>query len=260
MKRIALALLLIFPTLKYIAAQGFQAGFYLGATASDVAGTNNINNSANFSKLGFTLAGTVCTNITPKTKLQMEIRFYQRGAQIRPTIDSVSTGNSGTQTNGNYNVGYNDYFTMTLNYVDIVVGIKHQIHFNIRNASTDRYGIEAGVSIGTLIYSSYEVNSVSYPLDVNGVDISPYVGLYYNITPHFYIEGRYSNSVNSVLKHDNTNGNSFYNLYYGTWDSGHNRGFSMTVGFVFGNGSAGDQANSSSSHDTPPPSSDSQDN
>jgi hypothetical protein len=48
---------------------------------------------------------------------------------------------------------------------------------------------------------------------------------------------RYSNSINSALKHDNNNGNSFYNLYYGTWNAGHNVAINFTLGFIFGGGS-----------------------
>jgi hypothetical protein len=231
MKHSLLLLLLVFPCLHYLSAQTFQAGFYIGATMTDVPGTDNIDNDTDFKHLGFTIGGTVSTKISPKTKLQMEIRFFQRGAQQSPSVDTTY------QPNGNINsIGYNQYFTMTLNYVDVVIGVKRQIHFNIRNAATDRYGIEGGVSIGSLVGYSYEVQSVNYNLDLSLIDVSPFVGIYYNVTPHFYIEGRYSNSINSVLKHDNSNANSFYNLYYGTWDAGHNVAFSLTLGFVFGGG------------------------
>lgn len=233
MKRIALLLLFIFPALKYSTAQTFQAGFYVGAAVSDIPGTDNIDNDVDYEHLGFVIAGTVSTKISPKTTLQMEIRFIQRGAEQKPSIINDSASTPYINPSGQY---LSNYFTIDLNYVDVVIGIKHAIHFSIKNKATDRYGIEAGVSLGALVGYSYEAQSVNYTLDLAPIDISPYVGFYYNITPHFYAEARYSNSINSALVHDNANGNSFYNLYYGTWDAGHNVGFTMTLGFVFGGG------------------------
>ncbi|HTA27224.1 MAG TPA: hypothetical protein VK809_05515, partial [Bacteroidia bacterium] len=83
--------------------------------------------------------------------------------------------------------------------------------------------------------------------------ISPYVGVYYNVTPHFYVEGRYNNSITSALVADNTNQGSFYNIYYGTWNNGHNVAFSLTLGFIFGGSSAQPAS-------TPPPAAPSDDN
>ena len=246
MKRSLLLFILVFPSFHYLSAQAFQAGFYIGATMTDIAGTDNTDNDNDFRHLGFTVAGTVSTNISPKTKLQMEIRFFQRGAQQTPISDTTH------QPNGNIaNVGYNNYFDMTLNYVDVVIGVKRQIHFNLRNTSTDLYGIEGGVSIGSLVGYSYQAQGVNYTLDLTPMDISPYVGIYYNVTPHFYIEGRYSNSINSVIRHDASNSQGFYNLYYNAWNNGHNLAFSLTLGFVFG-GSSDQPANKASSSNSPP--------
>lgn len=232
MKRIALVLLLIFPAFKYSTAQTFQAGFYVGASVSDIPGTDNVDDDVDFEHLGFVIAGTVSTQISPSTHLQMEIRYIQRGAEQKPQIINDSASTPIINPNAQY---LNNYFTIDLNYVDVVIGIKHAVHFSIRNKATDRYGIEAGASIGALIGYSYEVNSINGTLDLNSIDISPYVGFYYNITPHFYAEARYSNSINSALMHDNANTGNFYNLSY-TWDNGHNVGFTMTLGFIFGGG------------------------
>ncbi len=229
MKRLGLVILFVFPVLSYTSAQTFQAGFYAGAVASDIPGTDNIDNDVDYEHLGFTVAGTVSTRISPKTRLQMEIRFSQRGAQQKPAIDTtyLPNGNIGS-------IGYNNYFNLTLNYIDVVIGVKHAIHFNLRNAATDRYGIEAGIGIGSLVGYSYEVQSVSYNVNLNSFDLSPYVGFYYNVTPHFYLEARYSNSITSVIKHDNSNPGDFYSIYYSTWDAGHNVAFNLTFGFIFG--------------------------
>ncbi|HTB32058.1 MAG TPA: outer membrane beta-barrel protein [Bacteroidia bacterium] len=243
MKRLTLLLLLIFPYLQYSNAQIFRAGFYAGASVSDMPGTDNIDNDADYKHLGFVVAGTVSAKISPKTIMQMEIRYIQKGAQQTPAYDTTY-GVTGNITG----IGLNDYFTLTLNYVDVVIGFKRQIHFNLHNVATDRYGIEAGASIGALISYSYSTQSIPTPIDLNALDISPYIGIYYNITPHFYIEGRYSNSINSALQHDNNNGGSFYNFYYGTWNAGHNIGFTFTLGFIFGGSSSNQPAGN-----TPPP-------
>ncbi len=236
MKRLAVLVLFIIPFYHYSTAQLFRAGFYVGPTMTDVSGMDNVDNDNDFKHLGFTVAGTVSAKISPKSALQMEIRFIQRGSQQNPVIDSFG------------NILPGDYFKMTLNYVDMVIGIKHQIHFNIRNAATDKYGIEAGVSLGSLVSYSYSVDQVSFNLAVNKIDISPYIGIYYNVTPHFYIEGRYSNSINSALVQDNTKNPYF--LYYNSWNAGHNLNFSLTLGFIFGK--TGQPASDTPSKPQPP--------
>lgn len=253
MKRIAFVLLLIFPALKYSTAQTFQAGFYAGASVADIPGTDNIDNDNDFEHLGFTIAGTVSTRISHSTMLQMEIRFIERGAEQKPNIVNDSASTPYINPTGQY---ISNYFTIDLNYVDVVIGVKHAIHFNLRNKATDRYGIEGGVSIGALVGYSYEANSINYTLDLNAIDISPYVGFYYNITPHFYAEARYSNSINTALVHDNNNAsNGLYNIYYGTWNAGHNVGFTLTLGFIFGNSPYSNQ-----NKDSPSPSHNNEDN
>jgi len=235
MKRIALLLLLVFPVLKYTSAQTFQAGFYAGAVASDIPGTDNIDNDVDFEHLGLTVAGTVSARITPRTMLQMEIRYIQRGAEQKPVIVNDSASSAVVNSNANY---ISPYFTIDLYYVDVVIGFKHSVHFSIRNQATDKYGIEEGVSLGSLVGYSYEAQSVNYTLDLNKIDVSPYIGIYYNITPHFYVEARYSNSFTSALKQDNTNGVNFNYILYGGFDDGHNVSFTMTLGFIFGGSSS----------------------
>jgi hypothetical protein len=251
MKRIVLLILFVFPFVKYISAQTFQAGFYIGAAVSDIPGTDNIDNDVDFEHLGFVAAGTVSTRISPRTMLQMEIRYIQRGASQKPVIVNDSASTPYINPTANY---ISPFFTIDLYYVDVVIGFKHAIHFNLHNVATDKYGIEEGVSLGSLVGYSYEVQAVTYTLDLNQVDISPYVGIYYNVTPHFYAEARYSNSITSALKHDNSANNlGFYNLYYGSWDAGHNVAFTMTIGFNFG-GVTNQSANNKPS--SPPPSDD----
>lgn len=218
MKRLSLLILLLFPFLKYSSAQTFNAGFYVGATMTGIQGLE-ANNDNSFEKFGFTVAGTVSAKISRKTRLQMEIRYFQRGAQQTPVYDSAAGS-------------YNEYFKLRMNYVDVVLGIRRQIHFSIRNEEKDMYGVEAGVSVGDLVYTYYEVQSVTYKLATNPVDISPYIGLYYNVTPHFYVEGRFSNSINSALVQNNVKNPYF--LYYSSFNDGHNMCFSLTLGFVFG--------------------------
>jgi hypothetical protein len=221
MKRLALLFLFITSLVHYSLSQIFKGGFYAGASVADVAGMDNIDNDNDFKHLGFTVAGTVSAKISPKTNLQMEIRYIQRGSQQNPPVDSNGFADLSAP-----------FFTLTLRYIDVVLGIKHQIHFNIRNTATDKYGIEAGASIGSLFSYSYTYQNVSYNMALNNIDISPYVGIYYNVTPHFYIEGRYSNSVNSAIVHDNVKNPYF--LYYNSWNAGHNLAFTLTLGFVFG--------------------------
>ncbi|HTA26537.1 MAG TPA: hypothetical protein VK809_02020, partial [Bacteroidia bacterium] len=95
MKRLVLVFLIAFPFLPILSAQTFRAGFYAGATMTDIPGTDNIDNDADFEHLGFVVAGTVSAKISPKTNLQMEIRYIQKGAQQNPAYDTTYgvTGN-----------------------------------------------------------------------------------------------------------------------------------------------------------------------
>jgi len=253
MKRLVLLFFFAIPFSYSISAQLFRAGFYAGATMTDIPGTDNIDNDDDFEHLGFVIAGTVSAKVSPKTILQMEIRYIRRGAQQNPAVDTTYTVTGNIQ-----GVQYNNYFTLNLDYVDAVIGIRRQIHFNLRNKTTDRYGIEAGASVGSLVHYSYNSQSINTPIDLYTLDISPYIGVYYNVTPHFYIEGRYSNSINSALVHDNTNSAPFANVVgYGSWDNGHNVSFSLTLGFIFGKVS---QPLDNSPEKKPAPSTDSTDN
>ena len=92
---------MVSPALKYSIAQTFQAGFYGGATVTDIPGTDNIDNDVDFEHLGFTIAGTVSTKISPTTKLQMEIRYFEKGRTISAIVnDSASTAT--VNPNGQY--------------------------------------------------------------------------------------------------------------------------------------------------------------
>jgi Outer membrane protein beta-barrel domain len=208
---------MVLPFVNYLSAQTFSAGFYVGGTMTGIQGLE-ANNANSFEHVGLTVAGTVSAKISPKTRLQMEIRFFQRGASQSPRYDSMANQ-------------YNQYFKLTMNYADIVLGIRHQIHFNIRNEAKDMYGIEAGASVGYLMGYTYEVQSITYKLAVNAIDVSPYIGIYYNVTPHFYVEGRFSNSINSALVQNNVKNPYF--LYYSSFNDGHNMCFSLTLGFAF---------------------------
>lgn len=221
MKRSALLLLSLFPAIHYLPAQTFTAGFYAGATVTGIQGLE-ANNANSFEKFGLTVAGTVSSRIGHNTRLQMEIRYFQRGAEQTPRYDSATNQ-------------YNDYFKLVMNYVDVVLGIRQQIHFSIRNENKDMYGLSAGVSVGDLVYTDYQVQSITYKLATNPIDVSPYIGFYYNITPHFYAEARFSNSVNSALVQSNAKNPYF--LYYSSFNDGHNMGFSLTLGFAFGSAS-----------------------
>lgn len=209
--------LFVFTLLSLVAgAQRFRAGIFAGPTITDVDGTDLIDKDNDFYKFGFTAGGLVNTKISPKSIVQMEIAFTEKGSQQLPD----STHN-------------NNYYHLALNYVDVTLLWKHQLRLSINKNPTDKFGFEGGITFGTLVYSLYTVKSQPQPITLTTTDASLLVGLYYNFTPNFYFSGSYSNSIIPVIKH-NAFPSGAYGLYYSTWNKGNNLMFQLTLGIIFG--------------------------
>jgi hypothetical protein len=207
-----------------LSAQTFRVGLYGGVNVTDVDGADLTDNDNDFHKFGFNAGLLVSSHAGKKNILQMEIGYSQTGSSQPP--DTTHT---------------NNYYTLRFNYVNVALAIRHRVHFNLSKKPTDRFDLNAGVSIGYLFSAYYTVQSIVYyktseginllSSNFNPIDISPFVGITYNFSSKFAFDLRYYNSVTSVIPHEVAN---TYFLYYGSWNAGHNLVFQGTFRYTFG--------------------------
>ena len=121
---------------------------------------------------------------------------------------------------------------INLNYIDVSLLVKQGLGYS-KKAGFDKFGVEAGLTIGDLISSSFkDSTNMKGPIKVNPFDLEILAGVYYNFTPGFYVDVRYSNSLIHAIPHQS----NFQNFYpYFTMQKGNNLVFQLTLGFVFGN-------------------------
>ena len=194
-------------------AQQFRAGLMGGFTITDVDGADLMDNDTDFHKFGFSLGGLVNSKISPSTVLQMELAYIQKGSLQGP--DSTHT---------------NNYYTMAFDYVDASLLLKHAIKLKVDKVTPGRISLEAGLTLGRVVRSSYSFRSIKYSVDMNKTDLSALVGINYKIFSNLFIDFRYSNSLIHAIKH-NSNTVNFYP--YATFQRGNNLVFQLTLGYIF---------------------------
>ncbi|MGP8215707.1 MAG: outer membrane beta-barrel protein [Bacteroidia bacterium] len=243
MKRILLILPLIVMVLQ-VSAQRFNEGIIAGLSISDVDGFNN--QYPDFKHPGFTVGGFVNTKIGQMTKLQLEISFIEKGSQLLPD----STNN-------------NPYYDLTLNYIDVSLMVRQPVHWKVNNKLSDKYGLIFGLTYGTLAYYQYTAQSIVYSSstynnglfnnhldgELNTFDASAFIGFYYNFSPQFFADVRYSNSFIPAVKHNSTT--TFY-PYFNSWNSGSNLCFELRLGYQFGSGKNNASGQGTASPPEPP--------
>jgi hypothetical protein len=193
-------------------SQSFHAGIIAGPTVTDIAGADLTDNDNDFHKLGFSLGGLVNHKIGKSSIIQMELAYIQKGSS-QP-----------------YDSGYVPY-KINLNYIDISLLLKQAIHINVNKKTMGKFGVEIGLTTGSLISSGFkDSTNMKGPINVNKLDLELLAGIYYNFTPGFYLSLRYSNSIIHAIPHQS----NFENFYpYFTMQKGNNLVFQMTLGFVF---------------------------
>lgn len=246
MKRILFALFILLCFIAPVRAQYFRVGLLGGVNMTDVAGMDPVDFDNDFKKFGFTAGGYVNVHLAPKTVLQMEIAYSQKGSQFPPYVDTTTVPNSNPNPNPNQNLVNGYTFRLRLNYINVDLALRHNIHINIGKNPTDRISIEGGASVGYLFNYQYEVNEISYTLPLKTTDISAFVGFSYNFSDNFCIDLRYYNSILSIFQSNGVNNTQF--LYYNSWNLGHNLNFQITFKYTFGsNPSASTQPESGAS-------------
>ena len=215
--RIRCYLVILFAVLlqQVIQAQQFRAGITGGLVATGINGMPT-RDGRHFHKLGFTLGGLVSTQISEKSVFQMELTYIQKGATQRP--DSNNNG----------------FYRIALDYVEIPIIIKRQVHFTKRQKSINRIDLGIGVSYGRMVYNSFYdqtntllTTSANY---YNTNDISILAEADYNISRKVIFCFRFSNSIIPAVKR--TALNPQFITY--TFNRGNNMVLNFSFKFVFG--------------------------
>lgn len=152
-------------------AQHFGGGAFVGLSTSQVTGDN----LSGFNKVGFWGGGFTDYRFTPKSTMQLELTFIQKGSRQTPTVK-----------NGNV------FYVMNLNYLEIPVLYKW---YGIRNMS-----VEIGPQFGFLLANTEEDNAGEIPQDPDTpfkvFELSGSAGLsYYFWKGRIEANARYSNSI-----------------------------------------------------------------
>ena len=166
MKRLIFILIMI-PTLGF--GQGFGGGLFVGISTTQMLGDN----IGGFNKAGFYGGGFTDFRFTPKSTLQLELSFLQRGSRQTPTVK-----NNGTK------------ILFNLNYIEFPVLYKW---YGIKNMS-----IEIGPSVSYLVNSRQEdsAGEVTNGISFKKIDLSGAIGLsYYLVKGKLEVNARYSLSA-----------------------------------------------------------------
>jgi len=157
-----------------LSAQDFHGGILGGLSTSEISGDR----LEGPNKAGFYLGAFVNRYFTHRSSIQMELDFIQKGSRENPDSSNA----------------YHSYL-LRLNYIEIPVHYKYDF--------IEKGTLEAGLSLGVLIYQDEKVNDYEWGSgsDFDQFDLSFNIGLYYTIIKNLRINVRYSNSILPVRPH-----------------------------------------------------------
>lgn len=154
-------------------AQKFEGGVKLGLVGSQVAGDLY----SGYNKAGLNAGGWISLPVSPKSVLQMELAYIQKGSRENPD-----------QERGRY-----DTYVMQLGYVELP--FLYCYNYN------PRIEFEAGLGINFLIhhretFNGYELNDNPF----SGQNLCFLAGLSYNVNDRLRINIRTDDSLFSLRK------------------------------------------------------------
>lgn len=156
-------------------AQDFHGGVLGGLATSEVSG-DRLNGPH---KAGLYLGGFVNRYFSPRSSLQMELNYVQKGSRENPTEKNA----------------YQSY-KLRLNYIEIPVSYKYDFS---KNGT-----LETGLALGVLVHYYEEANGseqVAGAGDFETFDFSFNIGAYYTLVENLRINVRYSNSILPIRPH-----------------------------------------------------------
>jgi len=169
MKKSFFTLIIIFGLTSIIFSQDFHGGALFGVAGTEISGDRLDGPN----KAGLYLGGFVNRYFGEKSSLQMELDYIQKGSRKNP--DSLSY----------------DSYLLRLSYIEIPVNYRYEF--------VERASLEVGLSLGVLVHSYEERNTINpYSRDFNPLDLSFSFGLFYALTKKMKINVRYANSILAV--------------------------------------------------------------
>lgn len=186
---LCIALVFIIGNINAQETKVFNGGAFAGISASQLSGDQ----LSGYKKAGICAGAFVNIHFTPKSALQLELSYIQKGSR------SVSK---------NWGLIYH----VNLQYVEIPVLYKWQFH--------KRFGLEVGPATGFLMkrnnierdYSGIWLNRT----DFNLIDLSAIAGVSVGIVEHLKFDFRFSQSVLPIRKHSS---GAVYRLNRGQYNS-----------------------------------------
>jgi hypothetical protein len=167
-------LLLIALTTGILAnAQKFEGGILLGLVGSQVAGDSY----SGFNKAGINAGGWISLPVSPKSELQMELAYIQKGSRENPD-----------QEKGQY-----DTYIMRLGYVELP--------FLYRYKYSPRFEFETGLGFNFLVHSDETLNGyelTDHPF--KATNLCFIAGMSVSINERLKINIRTDNSLFSIRK------------------------------------------------------------
>ncbi len=178
MKKICFFLMFVILLAPSLKAQQFQGGLMGGLAVSTVAGDR----SGGYNKFGLYGGGFVALQLNETGIFQMELAFFQKGAQSK----------------GNPEENQPPHYLLRLNYVELPFVYQHRF---------GNFRAELGLSFDFLIsdyeevFSQPQVNDVWKKMTLNSV-----LGVKYDLNDRIALSLRKYNSINSI-RHGTVTGN-----------------------------------------------------
>lgn len=157
-----------------VSGQEFHGGILGGLAASEISGDR----LQGPNKAGLYLGAFVNRHFSPKSSMQLELDFIQKGSRENP--DSTNNFES---------------YLLRLDYMEMPVHYRYDF---IEQAS-----LETGLSLGVLVHSFEEANGYEWTSGppFYRTDLSFNIGIFYTLMESLRINVRYSNSVLPVRPH-----------------------------------------------------------
>lgn len=185
--KVTLIVILIWLLTYGAVSQDFKGGVLAGLATTEVSGDR----LEGPHKAGIYAGVFVNRQFTPKSSMQMELDFIQKGSRENPDSSNA----------------YQSY-KLRLNYIEMPVHYRFNFH--------PKAALEAGLSLGVLLNSYEEANgseAVS-ATEFNSTDLSINIGVFYEFIEHFKINVRYSNSILAIRPHPNDQSYKWNNGQY----------------------------------------------
>lgn len=155
-------------------SQDFKGGILGGLAASEVSGDR----LSGPNKAGLYAGVYVNRYFTPRSSVQMELDYIQKGSRENP------------DSSNNY-----QSYLLRLGYIEIPVHYRYDF--------AERATLEVGLSLGVLVHSYEEANGSTAVSggDFNSTDFCFNFGFFYSLTERLRINARYSNSILAIRPH-----------------------------------------------------------